>query len=146
MPGHNGGANWGSGAVDPDARRVLRRAKNMPVMLRLVRSTRSRPRAARWAAARRSRSSRQEQKAQLMAEAKEAAAKGPIRFTSPYDFMLSPTNAMTAIGPPWSDIMAYDLNTGDIKWRVPHGGVKAPPGSGIPNNTGVALARAAARW
>ena len=46
-----------------------------------------------------------------------------MRYTSPYDFMHNPTNGMTAIGPPWSEITAYDLNTGEIKWRVPHGSV-----------------------
>jgi quinoprotein glucose dehydrogenase len=41
----------------------------------------------------------------------------------PYDFLRSPTNGMGAMGPPWSEITAYDLNTGEIKWRKPHGGV-----------------------
>ena len=67
-----------------------------------------------------------------MAEAKAAAAKGPVRYTSPYDFMQSPTNGMTAIGPPWSEITAYDLNTGEIKWRIPDGGVTAPAEANIP--------------
>jgi quinoprotein glucose dehydrogenase len=31
---------------------------------------------------------------------------------------------------------AYDLNTGDIKWRIPTGTVLAPPELGIPANTG----------
>ena len=38
MPGHNGGANWGSGAVDPIRGEMYIVSKNMPVMLRLVRS------------------------------------------------------------------------------------------------------------
>ena len=38
MPGHNGGANWGSGAVDPVRGEFYVVSKNMPVMLRLVRS------------------------------------------------------------------------------------------------------------
>ena len=38
MPGHNGGANWGSGAVDPIRGEFYVVSKNMPVMLRLVRS------------------------------------------------------------------------------------------------------------
>ena len=59
--------------------------------------------------------------ARLLAEAKEAAAKGPVRYTSPYDFILSPGSGMTAIAPPWSHLTAYDLNTGDIKWQVPNG-------------------------
>ena len=32
---------------------------------------------------------------------------------------------MTLIGPPWSQLTAYDLNTGKILWQVPHGGVTA---------------------
>jgi outer membrane protein assembly factor BamB len=43
---------------------------------------------------------------------------------------------MSAIGPPWSEMVAYDLNTGDIKWRVPTGTVLAPPEMKIPPNTG----------
>ena len=76
-----------------------------------------------------------------MAEAKAAAAKGPVRYTSPYDFMQSPTNGMTAIGPPWSEITAYDLNTGEIKWRIPDGGVTAPAEANIPANTGAHMPR-----
>ena len=38
MPGHNGGANWGSGAVDPIRGEMYIVAKNMPVMNRLIRS------------------------------------------------------------------------------------------------------------
>ena len=76
-----------------------------------------------------------------MAAAKEAASKGPVRYTSPYDFMLSPSNGMTAIGPPWSEITAYDLNTGEIKWRVPHGGVTAPPELGIKADSGSHMPR-----
>jgi outer membrane protein assembly factor BamB len=44
--------------------------------------------------------------------------------------------SMTAVGPPWSEMTAYDLNTGDIKWRVPTGIVLAPPEMKIPANTG----------
>jgi len=33
-----------------------------------------------------------------------------IRYTAPYDFMQS--HGLSAIGPPWSQLTAYDLNTG----------------------------------
>jgi quinoprotein glucose dehydrogenase len=33
--------------------------------------------------------------------------------------------AMSIIGPPWSQLTAYDLNSGKIMWQVPHGGVTA---------------------
>ena len=36
MPGHNGGANWGSSAVDPTRGEFYVVAKNMPTMMRLV--------------------------------------------------------------------------------------------------------------
>ncbi len=43
---------------------------------------------------------------------------------------------MSAVGPPWSQMTAYDLNTGEIRWRIPTGTVLAPPDLGIPPNTG----------
>ena len=44
---------------------------------------------------------------------------------------------MTAAAPPWSEMVKYDLNTGDIVWRIPTGVQEAPPEYNIPNNTGV---------
>jgi len=35
------------------------------------------------------------------------------------------SNGLTSIGPPWSQITAYDLNTGTIKWQIPDGSVTA---------------------
>ena len=32
---------------------------------------------------------------------------------------------LPVIGPPWSQLTAYDLNTGRILWQKPHGGVMA---------------------
>jgi quinoprotein glucose dehydrogenase len=49
----------------------------------------------------------------------------PQRFWAPYDFMLATSNRLSAIGPPWSQLTAYDLNTGTIKWQVPLGEVSA---------------------
>ena len=46
----------------------------------------------------------------------------PQRFWSPVDFLLTSTK-LSAIGPPWSQLTAYDLNTGTIKWRIPLGQV-----------------------
>jgi quinoprotein glucose dehydrogenase len=118
MPGHNGGANWGGAAVDPVNGELYIVSKNLPVMLR-VEITTEEP------------SARTingpvvtpEQAASALAAAKAAAAQGPVRYAVPYDFLRSPANGMGAMGPPWSEITAYDLNTGEIKWRRPHGGV-----------------------
>jgi hypothetical protein len=45
------------------------------------------------------------------------------------------------VKPPWSELVKYDLNTGDIKWRVPVGVQEAPAEFGIPNTTGVQFPR-----
>jgi quinoprotein glucose dehydrogenase len=41
---------------------------------------------------------------------------------------------LTLIGPPWSQLTAYDLNVGKILWQVPHGGVTVLGDAG--KNTG----------
>ena len=81
-----------------------------------------------------------------MAKAKElvdAAKGGRVQFTSPVSFMQInfAGGAMTAAAPPWSEMVKYDLNTGDIVWRIPTGVQEAPPEYNIPNNTGVQFPR-----
>ena len=133
MPGHNGGANWGGAAVDPVNGELYIVSKNLPVMLR-VEMTNEEP------------SARTingpvvtpEQAAAALAAAKAAAEQGPVRYAVPYDFLRSPTNGMGAMGPPWSEIVAYDLNSGEIKWRKPHGGVL-----GLGENVGAHFPRGA---
>ncbi len=133
MPGHNGGANWGGSAVDPLNGELYVVSKNMPVMLR-VELTDEDPtvRTINGPVVTR------EQADAALAAAQAAAANGPVRYAAPYDFLRSPTNGMTAIRPPWAHLTAYDLNTGEIKWRVPHGGV-----TGLPPDTGAHFPRGA---
>jgi quinoprotein glucose dehydrogenase len=52
------------------------------------------------------------------------AGAAPQRYWAPIDFLLA-SNRLSAIGPPWSQLTAYDLNTGTIKWQVPLGEVTA---------------------
>src|SRR5258708_27386508 len=47
------------------------------------------------------------------------ATGGPLRLESPYEFMNQNGLGMSAVGPPWSEMTAYDLNTGEIRWRIP---------------------------
>jgi quinate dehydrogenase (quinone) len=135
MPGHNGGANWASSAVDPINGELYVVSKNLPVMLRAELSDEE-----PTARGINGPVVTAEQAAAAMAAAKEAAAKGPVRYSVPYDFLRSPTNGMGAYGPPWSHITAYDLNTGEIKWRIPNGTTLGP---GIPDDAGAHMPRGA---
>jgi len=120
MPGHNGGANWGSSAVDPVNGELYVVAKNLPVMLRVeISDEEPSARGINGPVVTR------EEAAETLATAKlrAAAAGDAVRYSVPYDFLRSVANGMGAAGPPWSEITAYDLNTGEIKWRKPAGGV-----------------------
>jgi quinoprotein glucose dehydrogenase len=125
MPGHNGGAKWGSSAVDPHNGRLYVVSKELPTTANL--------RAPQPPAA--------------------GAAPGPggppgggnrpppapppnagpdfIPYTSPVDFMIQQSTGLSAIGPPWSQLTAYDLNEGTILWQVPDGDVASLAAKGI---------------
>jgi len=47
------------------------------------------------------------------------------RYTSPIVFMNSQSTGLELVGPPWSQLTAYDLNKGTIAWQVPDGEVTA---------------------
>jgi len=142
MPGHNGGANFGTSAVDPDRGEFYVVHKSLPTMIRLVLPGSGRGAGGGTTVV------TPEQKAELMAKAKAlvdaAAAKGErVEFTSPVNFLNInfPGGAMTAAAPPWSEMVKYDLNTGEIVWRVPTGVQEAPPEYNIPSTTGVQFPR-----
>ena len=42
------------------------------------------------------------------------------------------SNGLPAVGPPWTQLVAYDLNDGTIKWRVPDGQAPGLADKGIP--------------
>jgi quinoprotein glucose dehydrogenase len=132
MPGHSGGTNWGAVAVDSEKGELYVLSKALPTMMRLVMPGVSAPGTSRTGPLT---IVSAEEAARLTRQATDALLKGPVRFTSPYDFMFTSTY-LSPIGPPWSEIVAYDLNTGDIKWRVPHGSVAAPAELGIPTDSG----------
>src|SRR5688572_11211611 len=160
MPGHNGGANFGTSAVDPDRGEFYVVHKSLPTVLRITMPAPPRgagPGAGAGGAGRGAGGGgggrgggnaiiTPEQKAELMAQAKALvdAAKGArVEFNSPVSFMQInfPGGAMTAVAPPWSEMVKYDLNTGEIVWRIPTGVQEAPPEYKIPNNTGVQFPR-----
>jgi quinoprotein glucose dehydrogenase len=132
IPGHSGGANWGSTAVDPSSGHLYVLSKALPTMIRLLPPGGSEPGSSRTGPATIVSAAEVQR---LRDRAVEDLRRGPVRFTSPYDFMFTSTY-LSPIGPPWSEIVAYDLNTGDIVWRVPHGTVAAPADRGIGPDAG----------
>ena len=181
LPGHNGGANWGSSAVDPTKGTMYIVSKELPTFLRIQepgaggrggggggRGGRGGGGAAAGAGAAAPQGAPEARGAATPAVVPQAApggrggagaavaarggnaapadnaggggrgAAGPrafrpegfVEYTAPYDFMQNGTTpegvgGLSIMGPPWSQLTAYDLNTGDILWRVPHGSVTA---------------------
>jgi glucose dehydrogenase len=123
MPGNSGGATWGSSAVEPNKGLMFVVSKERPAIIKL----------------------------NLPGEKSRGQTLGPPplpgplvteqgefpRYDAPYDFMVE-ANGLTAIGPPWSQITAYDLNTGTIKWQIPDGGVKELAEQGHPGTGALA--------
>jgi len=62
---------------------------------------------------------------------------GQTRFWGPYGNPFRATNGMPAVGPPWTELVAYDLNEGTIKWRTTLGTIPALAAKGIKNTGSV---------
>ncbi len=112
-PGHNGGANWGMVAVDPAKGFLYVITKEHPTLDKL--SEPGQGRGGRGGQGGRG--------------GRAGPPPGPValdtsfvHYTSPVNFM-SQSRGLSAIGPPWSTLTAYDLNTGTIRWQVPNGGI-----------------------
>lgn len=63
------------------------------------------------------------------------------RYYGPFGTILFANNGLVAISPPWSQIVAYDLNEGTIKWRVPLGTTPGLAAKGIKGTGSSQLAR-----
>jgi glucose dehydrogenase len=132
MPGHNGGANWGSSAADPQNGRLYVVSKELPTTANLRAPQPPAPGATPGpggpppgAAPPGGGGNRPPQLPPPNA--------GPdfIPYTAPADFMIQPSTGLSAIGPPWSQITAYDLNQGTILWQKPDGDVASLAAQGI---------------
>ena len=62
---------------------------------------------------------------------------GQTRYWGPYGNPWTASNGMPVIGPPWTELVAYDLNEGTIKWRTPLGTIPGLAAQGIKNTGSV---------
>src|SRR5262252_8145583 len=130
LPGHNGGANWGSSAVNPTKGTFYIVSKELPTFMKILPPGAPTGRGGRGGA-------RGNAPAPGGPEAGgppppappvPGAPAGFVAYNSPYDFFNNYANGMSAMGPPWSQLTAYDLNTGKIIWQVPNGEMPGLPG------------------
>jgi quinoprotein glucose dehydrogenase len=56
---------------------------------------------------------------------------GQTRYYGPFGNTLLASNGLIAFSPPWSSLVAYDLNEGAIKWRIPLGTTPGLAAKGI---------------
>jgi quinoprotein glucose dehydrogenase len=126
LPGHNGGANWGSSAVDPTKGTMYIVSKELPTFLKVIEPGANAGRGGRGGGG---------------GGGGAGGGRGTppprayrpdvwVEYSAPYDFLTTGTTTdgvggLSIMGPPWSQLTAYDLNTGDILWQVPHGSVTA---------------------
>jgi quinoprotein glucose dehydrogenase len=66
---------------------------------------------------------------------------GQSRYYGPFGNIFRASNSLIAMGPPWSSIVAYDLNEGTIKWRVPIGTTPGLAAKGIKDTGSSAFIR-----
>jgi glucose dehydrogenase len=144
LPGHNGGANWGSSAINPTKGTFYIVSKELPTFLRILPPGTPTGRGGSGGArgnapapggpegGRASSSGAPAVPAPPPAPPTPAvipgAPPGFVAYNSPYDFFNNYANGMSAMGPPWSQLTAYDLNTGKIIWQVPNGEMPGLPG------------------
>jgi glucose dehydrogenase len=139
MPGNNGGANWGSSGVDPIKGTMFVVSKELPMIIRLNPPGTARGASPCGLAAPAAAQAKGGQGKGGGAGKGKGAPAGPppppapgdfVRYGSSYEFLLQ-SNGLSAISPPWSQLTAYDLNTGTIKWQVPNGEVAEVAAIGI---------------
>jgi quinoprotein glucose dehydrogenase len=128
IPGNSGGSNWGLAAVNPARGRVFVMSKEAPALLTLREMKSGEPLEPRGP------------------DPKFMPPNPPDTFVpymavNPYGFMRDPDNGLPPLGPPWSQLTAYDLNTGTIMWQVPNGDTRQLAQQGI-TGTGAQNARA----
>jgi glucose dehydrogenase len=120
IPGELGGSNWGGAAADPTTGTLYVRTADQPAIHRL----------------------REPRLGNEDTGGNRSPSEPPrpplpefegTRYTGPLGSMFRARNGLPAIGPPWAQLVAYDLNQGTIKWRAPLGIIRLLAAQGITN-------------
>jgi quinate dehydrogenase (quinone) len=136
MPGNSGGANWGLSAVDPVKGTMYVVSKEQPAILTLRVMNANAPGNGLGASPDVDVDPRGPDPRQLPPNVPSTFL--PYGAVAPYGFNV---NGQPPIGPPWSQLTAYDLNKGTILWQVPNGEVPELATRGV-QGTGSQGARA----
>jgi len=119
IPGELGGSNWAGAAADPTTGMLYVRSADQPAIHKLrVPGPAASPAAGGGAAGPQPRPPLPD-------------IEGLTRYSGPLGSMFRARNGLPAISPPWSEIVAYDLNAGTITWRAPLGSVRALVEKGV---------------
>lgn len=103
-PGNAGGSNWGGVAVDPGRNRVFANVTNLPWVVTLYPVAEHEERKAAHPGV-------------------EHAPQRGTPFGMRREALLSPLG-LPCNPPPWGELAAVDLGTGDVAWKVPLGTVR----------------------
>jgi glucose dehydrogenase len=117
MPGNNGGANFGGVASDPIHGWIYVVSKDLPCILKLTLPATAT-------------ASNMEDPHTSTTQAQPAGDPRTLKYKSGFGFLFD-ENGMPVINPPWTSLTAYDLNSGEIRWRLPLGEVPELADKGI---------------
>jgi glucose dehydrogenase len=116
IPGSNGGASWGTAAVDPAKGTLYIVSHDQPTMLILV------PPDSPLAKGAPGTTNARDPAPPRLREPEDAPF---THYAGPNQNFVSASTRLPTISPPWFQMTAYDMNTGTIKWQVPYGTVPA---------------------
>jgi glucose dehydrogenase len=127
VPGSNGGASWGTAAVDPAKGFLYIVSHDQPTMLILVSPDSPLAKGAPGT------TNARDPAPPRSHEPEDAPF---THYAGPNQGFVSASTRLPSISPLWFQMTAYDMNTGTIKWQVPYGSVPALAAQGHPD-TGV---------
>jgi quinoprotein glucose dehydrogenase len=124
FPGAWGGANWGSTAADPATGMLYVRSLEMPSYRRMSANPPSQNAPAQQAG---------DAAPPRLPQNPGRYSGPPVRYSGSFSAGWYTSNGLPASGPPWTQLVAYDLNDGTIKWRIPDGNAPGLAAQGIMN-------------